>query len=66
MMHLLHRISLRSASPFEGEVGPQVRVGGTVAALSLSTRRLNRTPHPALCADLPLKGGGEYAEGLAQ
>jgi len=49
-----------STSLLEGEVGPQVRVGGTVSAFSLSSRRLRHTPHPSMLriADLPLKGGG--------
>ncbi len=52
-----------SASPLEGEVGPQVRVGGDVAAFPMPTRRLHHTPHPAaMAADLPLKGGGVNAD----
>ena len=47
------------ASPLEAEVGPQVRVGGTIAAFSLLPAMRRDTPHPALRADLPLKGGGE-------
>ena len=49
------------ASPLEGEVGPQDRVGGDGAAFSQSSDLRRHTPHPSMLriADLPLKGGGE-------
>jgi hypothetical protein len=53
----------KSASPLEGEVGDAEhrRVGGTVAASTVTKRRLSHTPHPPTLrvVDLPLKGGGE-------
>jgi peptide/nickel transport system ATP-binding protein len=50
------------ASPLEGEVGPQGRVGGNGPAFSRRADMLNHPPHPSVLgiADLPLKGGGEF------
>jgi len=54
------------ASPLEGEVGLQGRVGGA-AATSPAKRGRKHHPPPAgqSAVDLPLKGGGEDLEGLA-
>jgi len=59
-------INSEIASPLEGEVGSQDRVGGDGAAFSLTADMLNHTPHPSTLrvADLPLKGGGEMLIGL--
>ena len=48
------------ASPLEGEVGPQDRVGGMAPPSRSDREGRESTPHPStLCvADLPLKGGG--------
>jgi hypothetical protein len=56
---------LKFASPLEGEVGPQVRVGGMAPPSPKYPTCGTITPHPAPCADLPLKGGGakKYAVG---
>ncbi len=48
------------ASPLEGEVDDveRRRVGGLVQPLRVRQEGVAITPHPALSADLPLKGGG--------
>ncbi len=55
----MNRIQI--ASPFEGEVGPQDRVGGDGSAFYRSSDLRRHTPHPSMLriADLPFKGGGE-------
>jgi hypothetical protein len=59
---------LRTASPLEGEVGPKVRVGGTVATgrLPETVRRRDHYPAPAgqSAVDLPLATRGRF--GVAQ
>jgi hypothetical protein len=52
------------ASPLEGEVGNGFALtgGGNLSARRITAGRRDGgtiTLHPALCADLPLKGGGE-------
>ncbi len=56
------RRSLKFASPLEGEVGPQGRVGGNFSASPESARKRHHTPHPPTLrvVDLPLKGGGDF------
>ncbi len=51
---------LQSASALEGEVGgaQRRRVGGMVPPSPKHPEGGDSTPHPALWADLPLKGGG--------
>ena len=55
---------LKSASPLEGEVGPQGRVGSNLSAFSMPSDVLNQYPPPAgqSAVDLPLKGGGDCNE----
>jgi tRNA modification GTPase len=57
--------SYANASPLEGEVGPQGRVGGT---LTTSPAERRRHHHPSSAGqssvDLPLKGGGKELEAI--
>ena len=59
--HAHHRSYLPrySASPPEGEVGPEGRVGGMVTPSRRRSEGCEITPHPSTLrvADLPLKGG---------
>jgi tRNA modification GTPase len=56
-------LTISYASPPEGKVGPQVRVG-RAASPSPTERRLRQNPPPAgqSAVDLPLKGGSEEIE----
>jgi tRNA modification GTPase len=57
------------ASPLEGEVGSQVRKGGSVATREVSEIEDRRDHHPPPAGqstvDLPLKGGGDEKQAIA-
>ncbi len=61
-----HVMPRKTASPLEGEVGAERRVGGDAAARKIVGfgRRRPHTPHPSTLrvADLPLKGGGDFSK----
>jgi tRNA modification GTPase len=57
------------ASPLEGEVGPQGRVGGIAGTRAVTETKRGRHHHPppagASAVDLPLTGGGAEVQAIA-